>query len=77
MITLREAMNLTEIGNDELCYVNHYGDDESNAKIYTGKNVRDKYDMRRTMVVHIKPRFYNHFNEHKYQGIEFTIITKD
>ena len=72
MITLKEAMKLTDIKDNELCYLRNKGDDKYNSKILTGRNIRDELDMKNTFVTNIKPRF-TFYGE--YNGIEFEIVS--
>jgi hypothetical protein len=70
MITLREAFKLCDISDDELIYLRR-----SNQIFLfeythiTGKRIREKYDMRKTMVKHITP----YFSFGEYLGLLFTI----
>ena len=72
MITLKEAMKLTDIQDNELCYLRNKGDDKYSSKILTGRNIRDKFDMKNTFVTKIIPRF-SFYGE--YNGIEFEIVS--
>ena len=71
MITLKEAIKLTDIKDGELCYIRNKGSDKHDGKYLTGKNIRDKFDMKNTFVTKITPRF-SFYGE--YNGIEFEII---
>lgn len=70
MITLREAFKLCDIKDREIVW---FCDRLERANIWkwpmTGKEVRQKYDMRRTKVVRIIPSF----SEWEYNGILFII----
>lgn len=58
MITLKEALALCRVGDDEVVY---FFDGPNQNEMWcwpmTGKEVREQYDMRKTMVTEIKPKF--------------------
>jgi len=70
MITLTQAFKLCDIMDKEVVYLRKNGDPWHFPLIYTGKEVRQKYDMKHTIVIRIRPRFS--FGE--FEGMEF--ITK-
>lgn len=70
MITLTQAFKLCDIRDDEVVFFRKKDDPAHFPLIYTGKEVRQKYDMKHTIILHIRPRFS--FGE--YEGMEF--ITK-
>lgn len=72
MITLKEAIKLTDIQDDELYYIRNKGSDKHDGKYLTGKNIRDKFDMKNTFVTKITPRFSFYGD---YNGIEFEITS--
>lgn len=72
MITLKEAMKLTDIQDDELCYIRNKGSDKHDGKYLTGRNVRDRLDMKNIFVTKITPRFSF---QGDYNGIEFEVIS--
>ena len=72
MITLKEAIKLTDINDRELCYIRNKGSDKNGGKYLTRKEIRDKFDMKNTFVTKITPRF-TFYGE--YNGIEFEITS--
>ena len=60
MISLKEAFRLTDIKNTEFCYIRTKEQDRYSSNILSGKAVREKYDMKHTMVFKISPRFDFH-----------------
>lgn len=72
MITLKEAMKLTDIKDNELCYLRNKGDDRYSGEYLTSKKIRNKFDMKNTFVTKITPRF-SFYGE--YNGIEFEIVS--
>ena len=71
MITLKEAMKLTDIQDNELCYLRNKGNDKYRGEYLTGKEIRNKFDMKNTFVTKIIPRF----SFYEYNGIEFEIVS--
>ena len=69
MITLIQAFKLCDIRDDEIVYLTKHGKSYYFPYIYTGKEVREKYDMKHTLVTMIRPRF----NFGEYEGMGFTI----
>ena len=70
MITLREAMKLCDISNDEFVYLRRKGQIFLSEYTHiTGGRIREKYDMKKTMVQHITP----YFSFGEYLGLLFTI----
>lgn len=69
MITLLEAFKLCQIRDDEVVFLTRKGDPIWLPDIYTGKEVRNRMDMRSTKVVAIRPRFS--FGE--YEGMMFVL----
>lgn len=57
MITLKEALALTKTGDKDICYLRRLGDEWHEVMSFTGKEVRDKYDLRTVNVHTILPRF--------------------
>ena len=72
MITLKEAIKLTDIKDRELCYIRNKGSDKNGGKYLTIKEIRDKFDMKNTFVTKITPRFSFYGD---YNGIEFEITS--
>ena len=69
MITLTQAFKLCHIRDDEIVYIRPENETRFYAQSYLGKEVRDKLDMKHTMVTGIDVRFS--FGE--YLGLEFII----
>lgn len=69
MITLKEAIKLAKISDREIFYLRKENANKYDAEIFTLKDLRDKYDMKNTMVVSIQPRFL----DGDYCGIEFEV----
>lgn len=67
MITLKEAIKLTKLSDDDICYIRKEGESKHDAKIMSVKEIRNKLDMKNTEVVGILPRF----SEFDYCGMEF------
>lgn len=70
MVTLREAFNLCKIKDDEVVFLRN--SEETSLLTHTpilGRKIRNKYDMRKTMVSDISP----HFVCGEYEGFAFTI----
>lgn len=72
MITLKEAIKLTDIKDMELCYIRNKGSNKHDGKYLTIKEIRDKFDMKNTFVTKITPRFSFYGD---YNGIEFEITS--
>lgn len=70
MITLKEAVNITKIEDDEILYIRYDGESRFDSQSYTGKKLRDTFDMKNTKVIHILPRFMCG----EYIGMEFILI---
>ena len=70
MVTLKEAFRLCGIKDHEIVW---FSDKKEGAYLWaypmTGKEVRQKYDMRRTVVTLIQP----HFNFNEWVGFLFII----
>lgn len=69
MITLTQAFRLCRVRDDEVVYLRKPSVSFNWPSIYTGKEVREKYDMKHTMVTEIHPRFS--FGE--FEGMEFIV----
>ena len=69
MITLREAVNLCKIPDHEVVFLRPQGMQKYWGTPYTVKEIRNRFDMRKTMVVGIAP----HFCWCEYDGFEFEI----
>ena len=71
MITLTKAFKLCQIRDDEVVSLVRAEEIGKGwpSYLYTGKEVRNRLDMKATMVVRIRPRF--EFGE--YEGMEFVI----
>lgn len=69
MITLTQAFRLCCIRDDEIVCLRKKNESFYFPSFYTGKEVREKYDMKHTKVREIRPRFS--FGE--YEGMEFII----
>lgn len=69
MISLTQAFKLCHIRNDEIVYIVRPKDASNFPRIHTGRAVREKYDMKHTIVTGIDARFS--FGE--FLGMEFTI----
>lgn len=70
MISLKEAIKLTKISDEEICYIRKENTGKYDAKIVTLQDIKNQYDMRNTMVISIRPRF----SDFDYSGIEFEVI---
>lgn len=70
MITLKEAFRLCGIDDQEVV---HLTDNKEDINFWTwpmtGREVREKYDMKHTMVTDIR----SHFNWGEYEGFTFVI----
>lgn len=69
MISLKEAIKLTKLSGEDICYLRKEGTGRYDAEIIAVKDVRNKLDMKNTKVISITPRF----SEFDYCGIEFGI----
>ena len=69
MISLKEAIKLTKLSDNEICYIRKEGTNKYDAQILTINEIRNKFDMQNTKVTGIQPRF----SEFDYNGIEFEI----
>lgn len=70
MITLYKACKLIQLEDSEICYLRKKDASRYDCEILTGKDIKNKYDMRDTHVVSIKPRFF----EYDYCGMELEIV---
>ena len=72
MISLEEALNLTNpIDDEDSFYIRQTGTDKS--EIFNSiESVQQSFDVKNTKVIKIRPRFY----EHEYAGIEIEILWK-
>lgn len=70
MISLKEAVKLTRIKDDELVYVKYAEESELSVKIYSLSELRNTFDMKNTAVIYISP--YLMCGE--YVGMEFILI---
>lgn len=68
MVSLKEAIKLTKVQNDELCYIRKESADKNDAIALTVDEIKTKYDMKNTMVVGIQPKDFN-----CYCAIEFEV----
>ena len=57
MITLNEALALTNTEDKDMCYLRRFGDPRYEVAILTGKEIRDSYDIQAVKVHSITPRF--------------------
>lgn len=71
MINLKEALKITKIAEDEVIYIRKEGFSKYDVDIVTLKEVRNKYDMKNTMVTSIQPRFDS---DGEYCGMELEIM---
>ena len=69
MITLTEAFRLCNIRDDEIVHLRRRGENRTWSIPYTGKEIRNKRDMKATKVVSITP----HFCFGEFEGMEFEI----
>ena len=70
MINLKTALKLTDIADNEKVYLRHAGQIFfSEYKHLTKKEITNKYDLQRTIIVEIRPLFYCR----DYAGLLFTI----
>lgn len=69
MITLIAAFKLCGIRDDEVFFLRNEGVSRHWHIPMTGREARNKLDMKKTMVIHISPAFS--FGE--YEGMEFEI----
>lgn len=69
MITLKEAIKLTRLSDDDICYIRKEGASKYDAKAMSVKEIRNKLDIKNTGVTGISPRF----SEFDYRGMEFSI----
>ena len=69
MITLIEAFHLCKIRDDEIVHLRRRGESRIWSAAYTGKEIRNKRDMKATKVLSITP----HFCFGEFEGMEFEI----
>lgn len=69
MISLREAFHLCNVRDDEVIFLREEGSPRYYNTPFTGKEIRNKYDMRKVSAVHIRPAL--DFGE--YVGMEFEV----
>lgn len=72
MISLRQAFKLCKIRDDELVYLRPRGGSRFSSDMYTGKEVRNKLDMKRIDVISIDVRL----SYGEWKGFEFEIIDR-
>lgn len=72
MITLKEALKVTKISEDEILYIRKKETEKYQVEILTLKEIRNKYDMKNIIVTGIQPRFLCG----NYHGMEFEIKKK-
>lgn len=70
MISLKEAVKLTRIKDDELVYVKYAEESELSVKIYSISELRNTFDMKNTNVIYILP----YFMCGEYSGMEFILM---
>lgn len=71
MITLKQAIQVTKLEDDEICYLRKVESPSMlDSKLVTVKEIRNKYDMKKTKVIGLKPKFAL---DGDYRGIEFEI----
>lgn len=56
MISLKEAVKLTQSNDDEIVYLKKSGTGKYDGKYFTGRQIREKLDMAHTMVCAIDVR---------------------
>lgn len=69
MITLKEAMKLTNVSNDECCWLRRKDASWHDRRVYTGIEIKNRFDMIATKVISIRPVFLSG----DYEGFEFEI----
>lgn len=69
MISLKEAIKLTELSMSDICFLKNEGGNRHDMQILTVREITNTFDMKRTMVTRILPRF----SSFEYEGVEFTI----
>lgn len=70
MLTLKQAMNVCHIQDDELVYLRPRGANRYAYDFYTGKQIRNKFDMKKVKVCGITVRF----SWGEFSGMEFEVI---
>ena len=68
MISLKEAIKLTKVQDDELCYIRKENASKNDTIALTVDEIKAKYDMKNTMVVGIQPKNFDY-----YCAIEFEV----
>ncbi len=69
MITLKEALKLAKVRDDEVVYLHFKGDDDYRFIIMTAEEIKKKYDLQAVKVLTIAP----HFTCGDFVGMEFEI----
>lgn len=69
MITLKGAIKLVKLSDDDVCYIRKEGESKYEAKVMSIKEIKNKLDVKNTEVVGILPRF----SGFDYRGMEFEI----
>ena len=57
MISLKEAVKITRMEDDDVCYLRDEKKDQYATEIISVRNIRNKYDMKNTYVTIIQPRY--------------------
>lgn len=70
MVTLKEAIKLADIQEDELVYLKQEGSSKFDRELMTLREIRNKLDMKNLKVVSIKPSFSF---DGEFQGMEFVL----
>lgn len=68
MVTLKEAINLLDLRDQDMIYLAKERFDHF-AEFMTIRKIRDKYDMKRTMVLKIYPYHFQYADDHNYELI--------
>lgn len=68
IISLKEAIKLTKVQDDELCYIRKESASKNDVIALTVDKIKIKYNMKNTMMVGIQPKNFNY-----YCAIEFEI----
>lgn len=70
MVSLKEAIKLSKLEDDKICYLRKKKASKYDALVISVADIRKKYDMKKTQIVSIQPKFYF---DGEYMGIEFEI----
>ena len=73
MLTLKQAMGICHIRDDEAVYLRPNRASRFYSERYLGKEIRNKFDMKKIIVVGISI----HFSWGEFEGMEFEIIRRD